>query len=270
MNLLRKLRYIPDPLLQESKDFLANINAAGGGIRMESLVSCDRFIRSCMAAGIWTKLIEVYPLCGNDLTSALVKLKYTSNPLLTSVNFVAADFTERGTNAGIVGNGSTKYLNTNFPQNGLPNAAHMSLYMRTPESVGSFRYWFQANTATDWASLGTTNGTNSQALLGGSSIAAAGLNNPTAGFYYTDRSSNSLIELYYNNVFAASNNGVTIPNYGNVNLFALARNNNNSGPVGWTAQRFSFFSVGATMTANERTAFYNAVVALQTALERNV
>jgi hypothetical protein len=48
-----------------------------------------------------------------------------------------------------------------------------------------------------------------------------------------------------------------------------ARNNNNS-PTQYSAARFCFFSIGASMTASERTAFYNAVQALQTNLNRNV
>jgi hypothetical protein len=268
MNLLRKINRIPDPLLQESKDYLANINAAGGSIKMESLVSCDRFIRACMAAGIWTKLIEVYPICGNDLTSALVKLKYASNPLLTSVNFVAADFIERGASAGIAGDGSTKYLNTNCSTQNLAATGHLAAYMREVETVGSTRYWIGANSASDFYLLGLP-GSNPAGYWGGNVQQVADSSAPTVGLYQLQRESGTSLSLYLNAAARGSNNNSVSQALPNQNIFLHCRNNAGS-PASYTPKRFSFFSIGASMTANERTAFSNAVIALQSALERNV
>ena len=116
MHLGRAIGHIPSPYLQETRDYMEIIRANGGGIQVSTLQAVDMFVRSGMDSGFWAKLMEVYPLCGNDLTTALVKLKYTANALLTAVNMVAADYQETGASGGVAGNGSTKYLNSNFPQ----------------------------------------------------------------------------------------------------------------------------------------------------------
>jgi hypothetical protein len=269
MNLLRKLRYIPT-FLPETLTYANNIAAAGASISSESLQAIDRFVRDCYNASIWTKLNEVYPLAGNNLTAALIRLKSMSvNPSLQAVNFVAGDYTERGANGGLLGDGATKYLNNNIAQSVvLPANGHLSCYVKSPDPAG-VHYFIAATSATDWSSLGTTTGTDQRTLLGGAAV-AANLPANAPGFIYADRSSNTDLELQANNGAPNVSTTSVTPNYSaTVGLYMAARNNNNS-PTQYSAARFCFFSIGASMTAAERTAYFNAVQALQTNLNRNV
>jgi hypothetical protein len=272
MFLGRAIGHIPSPYVQETRDYMENIRANGGGIQVSSLQAIDLFIRTCKDAGFWGDLMEVYPFCGNDLTSALVKLKYASNPLLTAVNMVAADYVETGASGGIAGNGTTKYINSNFPQNGMGLTAHMSVYLRENEANTGIHYWFAANTSTptiEQTILGTPNGSVQQGMLGSNSATATSAGAPNAGFYYVERNSQTDLQLWYQNASVASSSLSTTPAYQNLNLFICGRNANGA-PNNYSAKKISFCSVGVPLTAQERTTFYNAVVALQTALNRNV
>ena len=148
----------------------------------------------------------------------------------------------------------------------------MSVYLRENEAGGAARYWLAANTATpsiEQSILGTPNGSIQQGMLGGNSSTASSGALPTAGFYQVERNSNTDIQLWYQGASVASSAVAATPAYQNLNLFVCARNANGAAS-NWSAKKISFCSVGLPMSASERTAFYNAVVALQTALNRNV
>jgi hypothetical protein len=272
MFLGRAIGHIPSPYLQETRDYMETIRANGGGIQVATAQAVDNFVRSCIDGGAWPKLAEVYPICGNDLATALVKLKHAGNPLLTAVNMVAADYQESGVNGGVAGNGTTKYINSNFPQNALAPTAHMSVYLRENEAGGATRYWFAANTNTptiEQTILGTPNGSIQQGMLGSNSATASSGSAPNAGFYYVERNSNIDLQLWYQGAQVATSATACTPAYQNLNLFLCARNVNNI-PSNWSAKKISFCSAGSPLTAQEKTTFFNAVTALQAALNRNV
>jgi hypothetical protein len=251
---------------------MENIRANGGGIQVSSLQAIDLFVRTCKDAGFWGDLMEVYPFCGNDLATAMVKLKYVSNPLLTAVNMVAADYQETGASGGIAGNGTTKYINSNFPQNALLLAAHMSVYLRENEAGGATHYWFAANTNTptiEQTILGTPNGSIQQGMLGSNSATASTGSAPNAGFYYVERNSNTDLQLWYQGAQVATSATACTPAYQNLNLFISARNVNGTSS-NYSAKKISFCSTGVPLSAQEKPIFFNAVQALQTALTRNV
>jgi hypothetical protein len=272
MILGRAIGHIPSPYVQETRDYMELIRANGGGIQVSTLQAVDLFVRTCKDAGFWGDLTEIYPLCGNDLTTSMVKLKSAGNPLLTAVNMVAADYQETGSSGGVAGNGTTKYINSNFPQNAMLLGAHMSVYLRENEANTGIHYWFGANTSTpttEQTILGTPNGTIQQGMLGSNSASASSGAAPNAGFYYVERNSATDLQLWYQNASVASSSISVAPAYQNLNLFVCARNANGA-PSNYSAKKISFCSVGVPLTAQERTTFYNAVVALQTALNRNV
>jgi hypothetical protein len=266
MNLLRKLRYIPS-FLPETSSYLNAMNQVGS-IKMEHLAALDRFIRDCQNSGAWAKVQEVYPLCGSNLAAAMVKLKYVAVQNMTAVNFVDADFASSGFARGITGNGTTKYVDTLFPQSSLGATAHLSAYLRTAESGATARYWIGAQittTAIQQSIIGTPNGSVAQGMLGGNSNTANSSDIPNPGFYYVERSGPVNLILYRDNALIGSSPASTTPDYGATNLFLWARSAagvaNNHSP-----QRLSFFSIGQNMTAAERTAFYDAVIRLHNAL----
>jgi hypothetical protein len=84
----------------------------------------NTFVVGCKADGIWTAIKASCILAGaRTLAGALVPLKGTAP---TNVNFVSGDYNRE---TGLVGNGSTKYLNSALAYNSIPsNNEHLSVY----------------------------------------------------------------------------------------------------------------------------------------------
>ena len=84
----------------------------------------NAFVVGCKADGIWTAIKASCILAGaRTLTGALVPLVGTAP---TNNNFVSGDYSRT---AGLTGNGSTKYLDSNRANNADPqNSSHIAVY----------------------------------------------------------------------------------------------------------------------------------------------
>ena len=87
----------------------------------------NNFVIGCKSDGIWSAIKASCILAGaRTLTGALVPLAGTAP---TNFNFVAEDYNRE---TGLVGNKSTKYLNSNRNNNADPqNSQHLSCYAST-------------------------------------------------------------------------------------------------------------------------------------------
>ncbi len=132
----------PSNLLVDDQDamtYLAAVEAADGqalesGVRL----AVNAFVKGCKADGIWPAIKASCILAGaRTLTGALVPLVGTAP---TNFNFVAGDYNRK---TGLVGNGSTKYLDSNRPENADPaDSYHLSTFVtgvdpRFPAAVNS-------------------------------------------------------------------------------------------------------------------------------------
>lgn len=106
--------------------YLSAVRTADGGTGVEVGVAnaVDSFVKGCKSDGTWSAIKASCILAGaRTLSGALVPLAGTAP---TNVNFVAADYNRK---TGLVGNGSTKYLNSNRAANADgQNDFYMSLY----------------------------------------------------------------------------------------------------------------------------------------------
>lgn len=97
----------------------------------------DAFIAGCKSDGIWDAIKACCILAGWDgLNGCLVPLKGTAP---TNNNFVSGDYSRT---AGLVGDGSTKYLDSNRMANADPqNNTHIAVFLsNTGSSVAQARY----------------------------------------------------------------------------------------------------------------------------------
>ena len=87
----------------------------------------NSFVLGCKADGIWSAIKASCILAGaRTLSGALVPLV---GPTPTNNNFVSGDYNRK---TGLVGNGSTKYLDTNQNNNTAPqDSSHNSVYIST-------------------------------------------------------------------------------------------------------------------------------------------
>ena len=120
--------------------YIAAVEAADGqaleaGVRW----NIDQFVRGCKADGIWTAIKASCILSGaRTLSGALVPLVGTAP---TNFNFVSGDYDRK---TGLVGNGSTKYLDSNRANNADPqNNCHLSVWLNDT-NTGSNPYFIGA------------------------------------------------------------------------------------------------------------------------------
>jgi hypothetical protein len=142
----------------DARDYLARVHAAEGQtLEPEVCLAVEAFIVGCKADGIWNAIKASCILAGaHTLTGALVPLVGTA-PTNVGGLFVAGDYNRK---TGLLGNGSTKYLNSNTPNSAAPlNNSHVSIFASTQQSSNQVRYYIGAS------------GTNSVTLIGGDTAA---------------------------------------------------------------------------------------------------
>lgn len=122
---------ITDP---DAQTYLAAVETADGqAIEGDVALAINDFVVGCKLDGIWDAIKASCILAGaRTLSGALVPLKGTAP---TNNNFVSGDY-DRET--GLVGNGSTKYLDSNRAGNADPqDSFHATVYASTAPTTGS-------------------------------------------------------------------------------------------------------------------------------------
>ena len=113
--------------------YIAAVEAADGQTLEDGVkAAINSFVLGCKADGIWTAIKASCILAGaRTLSGALVPLVGTAP---TNTNFVSGDYNRE---TGLVGNGSTKYLDSNRNNNADPqNSKHISAYVTTAPTTG--------------------------------------------------------------------------------------------------------------------------------------
>jgi hypothetical protein len=196
------------------------------------------FIVGCKADGIWAAIKTGCILAGaRTLSGALVPLKGESP---TNVNFVSGDYNRK---TGLVGNASSKYLNSNRNGNADPqDSFHTAVYAQTP--VGSVQVYFGSGLSATGSTNGFPNGsggvsfrnrTNASSTITSSSSVAGliGVSRSVAGSFSSRAGGISQTDSL------ASQTPV------NANIFIFAVNN--SGPGFYSSARLSYYSIGESL-----------------------
>jgi hypothetical protein len=119
----------------DAKDYLVRVHAAEGQtLEPEVCLAIEAFIVGCKADGIWTAIKASCILAGaRTLAGALVPLVGAA-PTNVGGLFVSGDYNRK---TGLVGDGSTKYLDSNRNNNADPqNNKHLSVYISTNGTLG--------------------------------------------------------------------------------------------------------------------------------------
>lgn len=223
---------------------------AADGQSLETPVkqAIENFIIGCKSDGIWTALKASCILAGaRTLNGALVPLVGTAP---TNLNFVSADYNRK---TGLLGNSSTKYLNSNRNNNAdLQNNFHLSVYQTSPASGGTVnavvRYQIAAgNGVTGSSTIGRRPTTAVMALRNRSTNltdVASGSTDLSNLFLGTRRSVSGSYSWRANNATGTSPTPSQTPYNGNLYVFGL---NNNGVVSNATNARLSFYSIGESL-----------------------
>jgi hypothetical protein len=127
---------IPTASNADAQSWINRVYANGGTVSTATANAVNTFIEGCVSDGIWGAMQSVGLLCGaSNLVGALTPLKGTAP---TNVNFVSGDYNRQ---TGLLGNGSTKYLNSNRNNNADPqDSKHAAVYAQTAttSAAGTF------------------------------------------------------------------------------------------------------------------------------------
>ena len=207
--------------------YITAVEAADGQpLETEVRMAINTFVKGCKVDGIWDAIKASCILAGaRTLNGALVPL---AGAAPTNYNFVAGDYNRK---TGLVGDGSTKYLNSNRNNNDDPrDSKHLAVYQTsfhtrdtTRAAIGSGtgglgdshlitaesppRVFFRINTGNVSADLGSS-GTN-LGLWGSSRSGSSGYVGRFAGVsnFYSDISSSPSSGLI--SVFARSGDNIS-------------------------------------------------------------
>jgi hypothetical protein len=220
----------------DAERYIAAVEAADGQT-LETGVkdAINTFVIGCKADGIWTAIKASCILAGaRTLAGALVPLVGTAP---TNFNFVAGDYNRK---TGLLGNGSTKYLNSNRNNNADPqNSNHNAVYATQITSAGAYMS-VRGAAASD---------TGANAMGVGpffrNRTATASTHASTAtGLIAHARSSSSSYTVRFagSNTSVASNSETPL----GINLFVFARNTNGT-PEFYGNARLAFYSIGESL-----------------------
>jgi hypothetical protein len=218
--------------------------AAGqsGGLETAVKDAINAFVVGCKADGIWSAIKASCILAGaRTLSGCLVPLVGTAP---TNFNFVAGDYNRK---TGLVGDGSTKYLNSNRNNNADPqNSKHHSAYLTSTGSSGTFHAYVSShNTTTNLGTeLSRSGATPTSAFF---SVNAPAVTPSTGGgsigFYGVSRS----LAASVNARVAGSSSTLSSTSQTPVNAETSVFRRPLSSPVGYTNARIAFYSIGESL-----------------------
>jgi hypothetical protein len=232
---------VTDP---DARTYLLAVEQADGQFLESGVATAiNTFVTGCKADGIWNAIKASCILAGaRTLTGALVPLAGTAP---TNFNFVSGDYNRK---TGLVGDGSTKHLNSNRNNNADPqNNNHNAVFISTA-------------------------GTGTQIYAG------AGVSSTEAGVSNLGRTTAPSLNMFFRNRFS------TAAQFGNLNATGLAGTSRSSSAnfsvrvdgQGFTATAASqspysgdwcvFGGTGGSFKANARLAFYSVGESLDLAL----
>jgi hypothetical protein len=131
----------PPAIDPDAAAYIAAVEAADGqALEPGVIIAINNFVAGCKSDGIWTAIKASCILAGaRTLSGALVPLVGGAP---TNNNFVSGDYNRK---TGLVGNGSTKYLNSNRNNNADPqDSQHFSVYVTT-QRITAGRFYIGSN-----------------------------------------------------------------------------------------------------------------------------
>jgi hypothetical protein len=275
----------------EATDYVRRVGLVGAGVSPGTAGAVSRFCFAADRGGWRDRILRLNPMVGGQtgaatgLNACLVPLYRAASPTATPLggatdtnfNFTSADYAETGANGGLLGDGTTKYLNTGFNVDQLPAASncHLSAYIRGTQDITTVRAVIGAlfNGVTDRyrlfvSSIGSTspNFTIHSELGKAEQIAVVNRLNTNAGHLVSSRTGPAAFSVYDDGAAIGSNVNTVVETVGATPFLVFAR----TGPTEFYNGRIAGYSIGAGMTAAQVASFTAAFQAFQAALGRAV
>jgi hypothetical protein len=236
---------IDDP---DAAVYIAAVEAADGqSLETATKVAIHSFVKGCKADGIWPAIKASCILAGaRTLTGALVPLVGTA-PTNVGGLFVSGDYNRK---TGLVGNGSTKYLNSNRNNNADPqNSKHISVYASARNSESEFRSYMGASftSGSSFASQllsGATASKLSARLHDATTSTSAGNLHSANGLFAASRNNSSNYVLRGSSISETITVASNPPSSNNIFVFNRSLD---LAPSLYSDARLAFYSIGESL-----------------------
>lgn len=210
--------------------YLQSVESADGSQLEQSVADAiNSFVLGCKSDGIWNAIKASCILAGaRTLSGALVPLVGTAP---ANFNFVTGDYNRK---TGLLGNGSTKYLNSNRNNNSDPqNNQHLAAYHSTVVTTGTL----YVSLIGIVGAAGTGNNVLATTLTRSrNSTSNTGFTN-AAGFTGLSRNSSANYLRRNNSTTETVTSTSQVPQNATLAIFR-------SGTTGHSSHRISYYSIG--------------------------
>jgi hypothetical protein len=198
----------------------------------------NNFVIGCKQDGIWSAIKASCILAGaRTLTGALVPLAGTAP---TNVGpFASGDYNRK---TGLIGDGSTKYLDSNRNNNAdSQNSKHLSLFISTAVSLGNYPAYIGIGGGNTGASLIAADRVSNGVFVRSNSSTAYGVGDSTrTSFMGVSRASSGSFQFRTTNSTTEYSQASQTPFNGNIRVFSESGNISNA--------RLAFYSVGESLS----------------------
>ena len=267
----------------EAADWRSRVITNGGTVSASTLKAVDTFCKAISSAGLRDRFYRLNLFAGTGLSAALVPL-YRGTSLGgtqyggttdTNTNFVSGDYVETGATGGLLGNGTSKHLNTGFRTQDFASVSDVHLGV-----------WWRGGTVTDTrrpiGCFGASNDNfhiDTRLAVGGGNLAVLG-QSATVTTGVLDQSEQSIIasrtsttnSVYYKNGTSAATSTTSVTGVTGTSQVIGVFTGLFSGTSGgaWSPHRLNGYSIGAGLSGAQASAFHTAWAAFQTALTRGL
>lgn len=263
----------------EAADWLRRVVENGGTVSPATMRAVSQFCADIYAAELRNRFYRLNLFCGDQLAACLVPLcRNTSlggavlgNATDTNVNFVNADYSERGaTLGGLKSNGSTKYLRTGLTADAMSvSDFHLSVYARGVEATGTSRLYIgnsaQFSTANTFLGIASAGTIEQGAIATASTSRVAAPSGAREGLLLVT-TNNSRAQRYHLNAVQATEATANSAFQGNTEFQVFAT----EFAFVTLAKYMRGYSIGLGLSVAQIQAYRLALEALHAALERRV
>ena len=253
----------------DAADYFARIVSAGSSISVDNKAAVNTLFLALKTQSIWTLISQLYLFAGVDnLTGCLVKAKGSGS--LSNTSFVGGDHNRT---TGLLGNGSSKYLNTGLANNALSGTSnHIFVEGSGFETsgdripVGAYNGTVPNIFTLDFYAAGFTGRVfrcAAGATVGSVPRITTGL--ITSGSFCGTRTSASSASIYQNGSLSNNNTTSVSPAFSTRPIFVFALNNIGS-PVGYTAARLRAASIGSGLSDAQASSLNAAIATYMSSL----
>ena len=267
----------------DAQDWINRVYSNGGAVSTATANAVNTFCNSIESAGIRDRFYRLNLFAGTGLSAALVPLyrgpslggTQYGNTTDTNTNFVSGDYVETGATGGLLGNGTSKHLNTGFRTQDFASVSdvHLGIWWRGGTVTDTRRHigCFGASNDNFYIDTRLAAGGGNLAVLGQSTSITTGVLDQSEQSIIASRTSTTNAVFYKNGTSAGTSTASVTGVTGTSQVIGVFTGLfSGTTAAAWSPHRLNGYSIGAGLSGAQASAFHTAWSAFQTALTRGL